>query len=295
MLIGLISCTKEKLPHPARARELYSPSHLFNGALRYLTGRAGAIYILSAKYGLLDLEQVIAPYDQTLKQATAAQRRTWAQGVVEALKRRHGSLQGITFELHAGEAYRRPLEEMLRAEGATCICPVDGLPVGKRLQFYNRAVAAGAQEVEPGTFQRRPPKGTPEGPPRRPEAAAGSAVPHSRPRALSQGSPPSLYAALRPLQGQTLHTVTGLPFLIQSVERDRVVVVPDRTGKPRPIRWMELEAAAERLGHTGELTITAIRQHASEANPAYVFALLAQLPGITLIPGRPARLRRTST
>jgi hypothetical protein len=139
MLVGLISCSKAKTPNAAPARHLYSPSSLFSGALRNLEGRADVIYVLSAKYGLLPLDQVVEPYDQALKDATAAGREVWAKEVLQALRDRHGNcLDGITFEFHAGMAYRNPLERMLQAAGASCSCPVDGLGMGERLAYYKQ-------------------------------------------------------------------------------------------------------------------------------------------------------------
>lgn len=137
MRIGLISCTKSKTAYPAPARELYSPSALFRGALGYLEGRADVVYVLSAKYGLLPLDQVAEPYDLTLKDATPAYRRAWALGVLRDLQARYGvSLNGVVFEFHAGEAYTVVLRPLLEAAGATCVSPVEGLPIGGRLHFY---------------------------------------------------------------------------------------------------------------------------------------------------------------
>lgn len=137
MRVGLISCTKSKTPYAAPARELYSPSHLFRGALAYLTDRADVIYVLSAKYGLLPLDEVAEPYDLTLKDAAPAYRREWARGVLADLTARHGpSLVGVTFEFHAGEAYTTELWPLLEQAGATCMSPVEGLTIGGRLGFY---------------------------------------------------------------------------------------------------------------------------------------------------------------
>lgn len=109
----------------------------FRGALRHLTERADSIYVLSAKYGLLPLEQVAAPYDQTLTGATQDERTAWARQVAADLVARHGpSLVGITFEFHTGVAYRHPLETFLAGAGASCTCPVAGLSIGERLGYY---------------------------------------------------------------------------------------------------------------------------------------------------------------
>ena len=137
VIIGLISCTKSKTTYPAPARELYRPSALFRGALSYLEGRADVIYVLSAKYGLLPLDQVAAPYDQTLKDASPAYRREWAAKVLHDIQARHGrALRGITFEFHASESYSAQLRPLLEQAGGTCTSPVEGLPIGGRLHFY---------------------------------------------------------------------------------------------------------------------------------------------------------------
>ncbi len=137
MRIGLISCTKSKTTYPAPARDLYAPSALFRGALNYLESQTDVTYVLSAKYGLLPLDQVAEPYDQTLKDATPTYRREWARKVAQELQLRHGpSLAGITFEVHAGEAYGSDLLPLLKAAGATCVSPVEGMTIGERLHFY---------------------------------------------------------------------------------------------------------------------------------------------------------------
>jgi len=60
--VVLISCVKQKQPGKARARDLYS-SPLFRKHLAYAELLApDAIYILSARYGLVPLDAEIEPY-----------------------------------------------------------------------------------------------------------------------------------------------------------------------------------------------------------------------------------------
>lgn len=277
-LIGLISCTKAKTAHAAPARELYSPSTTFRGALGFLEGRADVIYVLSAKYGLLTLDQVAAPYDETLKTKSRANRQRWAEMVAADLKARHGeSLRGITFEFHTGDAYRFPLNNLLVKAGAQCTCPVEGLRQGERIAFYN---SGGARP--PAALSH--PAAAAEAPPIQPPAPE---APRIQPAAPEQ----DLIATIGRLRGQTLHTVTGKPFDVASVDGDWIVVVPHASDKPRPIKMMEIQAGYRLLLQAGELTVSAIREGgASEANPAYVWALLARLPGIRLAGGYPVRL-----
>jgi hypothetical protein len=80
---------------------------------------------------------VLEPYDHTLKEASASERRAWGALVVEDLKQAVGDLVGLTFEVHAGTAYREfGLREGLEREGARVEVPAKGLRMGEQLSFY---------------------------------------------------------------------------------------------------------------------------------------------------------------
>ena len=60
--IVLIYCVKTKLDHPTKAEDLYI-SNLFKNYLAYARYiKPDLVFILSAKYGLLKLDEQIAPY-----------------------------------------------------------------------------------------------------------------------------------------------------------------------------------------------------------------------------------------
>lgn len=64
--IALISCVSQKLSQHAKPKELYV-STLFKLNLKYAEKlEPDEIFILSAKHGLLSLDQQIEPYEQTL-------------------------------------------------------------------------------------------------------------------------------------------------------------------------------------------------------------------------------------
>ena len=131
--IVLLSCVSKKLDHPAPAAELYT-SPLFRLSLAYARQlQPDAIHILSAKYGLVDLDQVIAPYDVTLNTMPAAERRAWAQRVLEQLAQRY-DLEHDHFIILAGQRYRQYLVPHL----AYVEIPLQGLPIGKQLQFLKQ-------------------------------------------------------------------------------------------------------------------------------------------------------------
>lgn len=80
----LISCTKAKLSQPAPARYLYS-SPAFQ-MKRRLAEQAGASWVvLSAKHGVLQSDDVVQPYDETLTTMGVAARIAWAHNVLPAL------------------------------------------------------------------------------------------------------------------------------------------------------------------------------------------------------------------
>ena len=78
-MIVFISCVKTKLPYEEMAKNLYC-SNYFKTCYRYAQFLNPAhIYILSAKYGLLEPEDVICPYEMTLNNFSLEQKKEWAK------------------------------------------------------------------------------------------------------------------------------------------------------------------------------------------------------------------------
>ncbi|MGA2489916.1 MAG: DUF6884 domain-containing protein [Anaerolineales bacterium] len=127
--IILIACASQKRPHRSKTKDLYI-SPLFKKNLAYARRlNPDAIYILSAKYGLLDLETEIYPYNQTLNSMSAGEIRSWADRVLRQL-RQVASLHDDHFIFLAGMKYRKYLLPHLRSYEI----PLEGLPIGKQLQ-----------------------------------------------------------------------------------------------------------------------------------------------------------------
>jgi len=83
------------------------------------------------------------------------------------------------------------------------------------------------------------------------------------------------------LQGVTLRTLDrNRAFSIINVDSKGVIVSPLATNKPRTIRREELDGAYKYLIQHGRLERTQIRASFSQANPAYVAAILSRLSGI---------------
>lgn len=135
--IVLISCVKSKLNTPSKAKDLYT-SDLFRSALQYAYFlKADKIFILSAKYGLLELEQVIAPYEMTLKTMGEPQKRAWANTVINVLRQKT-DLQSDLFIILAGEEYRKYLIPSLKHYEV----PLEGLAFGQQLHELKPRVSS---------------------------------------------------------------------------------------------------------------------------------------------------------
>ena len=126
--IGLISCSKAKLGTVALARDLYSRSDLFRKATEYCSQHLDGWYVLSAKHGLVAPDQVLEPYDLTLKQLSAGQRRAWGKDVAGSLR----DLGDVELEAHAGSVYVRALVDA----GVELSNPLRGLSIGRRKRWY---------------------------------------------------------------------------------------------------------------------------------------------------------------
>lgn len=131
--VALISCVSKKLGHAAPAGELYV-SDLFKKNLAYARSlRADAIYVLSAKYGLLGLDEKIEPYEQTLNTMREREVRAWSERVLEQMRGKVGAGDEVIFL--AGERYRK----YLAPHFTTVSVPMQGLGIGRQLAFLKHA------------------------------------------------------------------------------------------------------------------------------------------------------------
>jgi hypothetical protein len=133
-MIVLVSCSGPKLSHAAPARDLYT-SELFRKASafgeRYCNGWA----VLSAKYGLVLPDEVIAPYDVQLGQLTADERAVWGRNVRLELLNRFGNTATYNYCVLAGERYAAELRCLEPWE------PLRGMQIGERLAWLKARLA----------------------------------------------------------------------------------------------------------------------------------------------------------
>ncbi len=131
------------------AKYLYD-SALFKSSLKYATYlQPCKIFILSAKYGLITLDEIIEPYNITLsnipknRQAknlivlTKEQKKIWGVRVIEKLKE-EADIFNDEFIILAGREYLNPIEKYLVKSNLRT--PLEGKKIGERIKFMNKFI-----------------------------------------------------------------------------------------------------------------------------------------------------------
>ncbi len=128
----LVACVAQKLDRPALARDLYT-SPWFRKARTYVEARGAEWRILSALWGLVDPDELLEPYERTMRDHCAAGRRSWAARVCAQLADVAPAPRPIV--MLAGESYRRPLRDKLAQPVAV---PMRGLGIGEQLAYLTK-------------------------------------------------------------------------------------------------------------------------------------------------------------
>lgn len=129
MIIGLVACCSKKLNTKLPAKDMYI-STLFKYSMKYLSKRCDNIFILSAKYGLLELSEEIEPYNKFLNKISKVDRNKWNIEVLTKLKKKT-NLENDKFIILAGKKYREELIKYIKKYDI----PMKNLGIGKQLKF----------------------------------------------------------------------------------------------------------------------------------------------------------------
>jgi hypothetical protein len=130
--IALVSCVKMKRTAAVAARDLYI-SPLFVAMRRYAEDNADGWYVLSAEHGLLRPNEVISPYNRTLKTMVKAERDGWASRVQRQLL--EVLPPNAVVIMLAGVRYREGLIPFLATRGFSIEVPMLGLKLGPQLRW----------------------------------------------------------------------------------------------------------------------------------------------------------------
>ncbi len=117
------------------ARDLYI-SPWFTKARGLVEARQAAWFILSAEYGLVHPNVVIAPYERTLNRMSAADRRSWGERVSTQLREALPNSPRVV--VLAGLRYREPIWATLVALAASVEVPMEGLTIGRQLRWLGQ-------------------------------------------------------------------------------------------------------------------------------------------------------------
>ena len=134
--IGLVSCVKSKRSNASPAADLYTSAY-FRKMRRHVERTCDEWRIISALYGLVRPDQVIEPYEHTLKRLGVRARNAWAASVLDEVRQQFPD-RSTTFEIHAGKEYRIPLVGMLQQVGYTVEDPIpESFGIGSRMHWYD--------------------------------------------------------------------------------------------------------------------------------------------------------------
>jgi hypothetical protein len=86
-IIVLLMCGKNKLPYKALTKDIYTSSR-FQKSIEYAKTITdySSVYVLSAKYSLLKLDDEIAPYDLSIYEMSLQDKKEWAEKVITLLE-----------------------------------------------------------------------------------------------------------------------------------------------------------------------------------------------------------------
>lgn len=133
--IILIGCVKKKRGSRTTAEDLYI-SPFFKKNLAYAKSlKPELIFILSAKYGLVALDQEIDTYDLTLKDFKKEELIKWSSDTLQQLQQ-VTDLNDDRFIFLAGDKYRKYLIPRLK----NYEIPFKGLGIGKQLKHLKSKI-----------------------------------------------------------------------------------------------------------------------------------------------------------
>ena len=136
--IILLMCGKNKLPHKAKAKDLYT-SPRFQKSIQYAKTITdySCIYVLSAKHGILELEKEIEPYDKSVYEMTIQEKKIWADMVIKSLNK-VSDIKADKYIFLTDDDYSEFLLPFLN----NFELPLKGIPQDEHIDFYNEKLSS---------------------------------------------------------------------------------------------------------------------------------------------------------
>jgi hypothetical protein len=130
-------CGKNKLPHKAMAKDLYT-SPRFQKSIEYaktLTDYS-CIFILSAKHGILKLEGEIDPYDMSIYKMPIQDKKAWSERVISLLEAVSDPKED-TYVFLTDDFYSENLIPYL----VNVELPLKGIPQEEHIHFFTKKLS----------------------------------------------------------------------------------------------------------------------------------------------------------
>ncbi len=131
--VAIIGCSKQKRDGRRKVRYLYC-SNRFKLNLAFALKEYDRVYAISAKHGLLNLDQTIESYNLALDTLTERGQRRWALKVASQIRKNIPEDASIDF--YCSKEYRDPLEGMLN--GREISAPLAHLRRGEQIAWFKK-------------------------------------------------------------------------------------------------------------------------------------------------------------
>jgi len=142
MIIAFINCSKTKKPYQCKAEEMYSDSHLFYLSKQYAEKlKVDDIFILSCKYGLLNREDIIEPYNETLAGSKKQKQIEYGERVYKQLIEQKWFDKVRQIHFITSEPYHWRLIELLEPYNIPIVVHTKGLGMGYKIQFLKTQIS----------------------------------------------------------------------------------------------------------------------------------------------------------
>lgn len=102
-IIGIVTCSKEKLSYKTEAYNLYSASKDFKLNINYAIENYDDVYIASGKFGLLDINTILDPYDVWIGMWNKEDQYIWGLDMVKKLIEK--GYKDCEFVVHVDDMY----------------------------------------------------------------------------------------------------------------------------------------------------------------------------------------------
>ncbi len=132
--IAIIPCTNQKSTIPGSAREVWQGSH-FQLTLYHAEHWYDEVLVMSYKYGLIDPDFIIEPYDINIQYASAPEKLEWWWALKDQIKEISGDPPDLIAVYTGNYDRQRFVREFIRNGFRNIIIPWENARIGERMQL----------------------------------------------------------------------------------------------------------------------------------------------------------------